>query len=70
MRVVLGAWLFGGMTILQFQGQALGLTVPSEFLSAIPYISTIVVLVIISKNRALLAAHFPASLAKPYMPNQ
>ncbi|MCQ9615867.1 ABC transporter permease [Paenalcaligenes niemegkensis] len=70
MRVVVGAWLFGGMTILQFQGQALGLTVPSELLSAIPYISTIVVLVIISRNRALLAAHFPASLAKPYMPNQ
>lgn len=70
MRVVLGAWLFGGMTILQFQGQALGLTVPSELLSAIPYISTIVVLVIISKNRTLLAAHFPASLAKPYRPNQ
>jgi simple sugar transport system permease protein len=67
-RVLLGAWLFGGMTILQLQGQALGLAVPSELLSALPYLATIVVLVIISQNRQMLAEHFPASLAKPFRP--
>ncbi|OCC04449.1 ABC transporter permease [Labrys sp. WJW] len=68
LRVLLGAWLFGGMTILQLQGQALGLAVPSELLSALPYLATIVVLVLISRNRQILALHFPASLAKPFRP--
>ncbi|RRI02065.1 ABC transporter permease [Mesorhizobium tamadayense] len=68
LRVLLGAWLFGGMTILQLQGQALGLQVPSELLSALPYLATIVVLLLISRNRQMLALHFPASLAKPFRP--
>lgn len=68
LRVLLGAWLFGGMTILQLQGQALGISLPSEALSALPYLATIVVLVIISRNRQILALHFPASLAKPFRP--
>jgi ABC-type uncharacterized transport system permease subunit len=68
LRVLFGAWLFGGMTILQLQGQALGLALPSELLSALPYLATIVVLVIISQNRQMLALHFPASLAKPFKP--
>ncbi|QEN90254.1 ABC transporter permease [Labrys sp. KNU-23] len=68
LRVLLGAWLFGGMTILQLQGQALGIAVPSELLSALPYLATIVVLVLISRNRQMLALHFPASLAKPFRP--
>ena len=54
-RVIFGAWLFGGMTILQLQGQAIGLKVPSELLSALPYIATIVVLVLISRNRQAMA---------------
>lgn len=66
LRVLIGAWLFGGMTILQLQGQALGIAVPSELLSALPYLATIIVLVIISQNRQLLTLHFPASLAKPF----
>ena len=68
LRILLGAWLFGGMTILQLQGQALGLEVPSELLSALPYLATIIVLVLISRNRQMLALHFPASLAKPFRP--
>lgn len=67
-RLLVGAWLFGGMTILQLQGQAFGLRVPSELLSAVPYLATIVVLVIISRNRQLLMLNFPASLAKPFRP--
>jgi len=68
-RLLVGAWLFGGMTILQLQGQAIGLRVPSELLSAVPYVATIVVLVIISRNRQLLMLNFPASLAKPFRPS-
>lgn len=41
---------------------------PSELLSALPYLATIVVLVLISRNRQMLALHFPASLAKPFRP--
>jgi simple sugar transport system permease protein len=68
LRVLLGAWLFGGMTILELQAQARGIAVPSELLSALPYLATIVVLVIISRNRQMLALHFPASLARPFRP--
>ena len=67
-RVIFGAWLFGGMTILQLQGQALGVPIPSELLSALPYIATIVVLVVISRNRQLLALNYPASLGKTFHP--
>lgn len=67
-RLLIGAWLFGGMTVLQLQGQAIGLRVPSEFLSAVPYLATIIVLVIISRDRALLMRNFPASLARPFRP--
>ncbi len=67
-RVLVGAWLFGGMTILQLQAQAIGIAWPSEVLSSLPYIATIVVLVVISRNRRMLALNFPASLAKPFRP--
>lgn len=67
-RVLLGAWLFGGMTILQLQGQAIGMRIPSEVLSSLPYIATIVVLVLISRNRMAMALDFPASLAQPFRP--
>jgi ABC-type uncharacterized transport system permease subunit len=69
-RVLLGAWLFGGMTILQLQGQAMGIGLPSEILSSMPYVATIFVLVIISRNRQLLALNFPTSLAKPFRPER
>lgn len=68
LRVLLGAWLFGGMTILQLQGQALGLALPSELLSALPYLATIVVLVLISRNPTWIRINMPASLGKPFHP--
>ena len=68
LRVMIGAWLFGGMTILQLQGQAMGVSVPSEVLSALPYLATIVVLVLISQNRKAMALDFPVSLAQPFRP--
>lgn len=65
-RVLAGAILFGGMTILQLHGQILGLPIPSEALSAVPYLATIVVLVMISRNRVRMRLDVPVSLAKPY----
>jgi simple sugar transport system permease protein len=51
-RLLLGAYLFGGMTVLQLNLQAAGLAIPVEYLSMSPYIATIVVLVIMSAGRA------------------
>lgn len=67
-RLMVGAYLFGGVTILQFQAQGLGIALPSQFLSALPYLATVVVLVVISRNRRTLQLNFPASLGKPHVP--
>jgi ABC-type uncharacterized transport system permease subunit len=68
LRVLLGAYLFGGVTMLQFHFQGLGLDVPSQLLTAMPYLSTIVVLVLISRNPAWIRVNMPASLGKPFHP--
>lgn len=69
-RVLVGAYLFGAVTIGQLHAQALGFGLPSQFLSALPYIATIVVLVIISRNRRLTMMNTPASLGKPFVPDR
>lgn len=89
-RLMLGAYLFGGMTILQMYLQGKSLQLPgflasiphlqemtdiliervlgtSQFLAAVPYLATIVVLVLISRDRRVLFLNLPASLGKPYM---
>ena len=60
--VMFGAYLFGGVTVLQFHGQGFGLAVPSEFLSMLPYLATIVVLVIICRNPQTILLNKPMSL--------
>jgi simple sugar transport system permease protein len=67
-RVLLGAYLFGGVTMLQFHLQGEGVQVPSQLLVALPYLATIVVLVLISSNAAWIRANMPASLGKPFSP--
>lgn len=67
-RVLLGAYLFGGVTMLQFHLQASGVQVASQLLSMLPYLATIVVLVIISRNPTWIRANMPASLGKPFYP--
>jgi general nucleoside transport system permease protein len=67
-RVLLGAYIFGGVTMLQFHLQGQGVDVPSQFLSMLPYVATIVVLVLISRNAAWIKANMPASLGKPFHP--
>ena len=68
-RVLLGAYLFGGVTMLQFHLQGQGVDVPSQFLSMLPYLATIVVLVLISSNAAWIRQNMPASLGKPFHPS-
>ena len=67
-RVLLGAYLFGGVTMLQFHLQASGVEMPSQFLSMLPYLATIVVLALISRNPQWIRVNMPASLGKPFYP--
>lgn len=67
-RVLLGAYLFGGVTMLQFHLQGAGVDVPSQVLSMLPYLSTIIVLALISRNPAWIRVNMPASLGKPFYP--
>jgi simple sugar transport system permease protein len=67
-RVLLGAYLFGGVTMLQFHLQGQGVDIPSQFLSMLPYVATIVVLVLISRNATWIRVNMPASLGKPFFP--
>jgi simple sugar transport system permease protein len=68
-RVLAGAYLFGGVTLAQFQVQALGVEIPSQYLSMLPYVATIVVLALISRDAATIRLNAPASLGKPYHPD-
>jgi simple sugar transport system permease protein len=67
-RVMAGAYLFGGITIAQFHVQGLGIEISSQFLSMLPYIATIIVLVIISRNKNTIRLNSPASLGLTYHP--
>jgi simple sugar transport system permease protein len=68
LRVLLGAYLFGGVTMLQFHLQGQGVQVASQLLTMLPYLSTIVVLVLISRNTAFIRVNMPASIGKPFFP--
>ncbi len=67
-RVLLGAYLFGGVTMLQFHLQGQGVDIPSQFLTMLPYLATIVVLVLISRNPAWIRVNMPSSIGKPFHP--
>ncbi len=67
-RVLLGAYLFGGVTMLQFHLQGIGVDVPSQFLTMLPYLATIVVLALISRNPQWIRINMPASIGKPFYP--
>ena len=68
-RLLVGAYLFGGITILTYHMQALGVPIASQLLSMLPYIATIVVLVLISRNATWIRLNMPASLGKTFNPN-
>ncbi len=68
-RVLVGAYLFGGVTMLQLYLQGSGVQVPSQLMSMAPYVATIVVLALISRNPRWIRLNMPASLGKPFNPN-
>jgi len=67
-RLLLGAYLFGGVTMLQLFLQAQGVQIGPQFMSMLPYIATVVVLVLISRNPLWIRLNMPASLGKPFFP--
>ena len=67
-RVLAGAYLFGGMTILQLHVQGAGLDIASQLLSMLPYLATILVLVLISRDQALIRLNAPADLGRTFRP--
>lgn len=67
-RLLLGAYLFGGVTMLQLSLQAHGVQIAPQFMSMLPYIATVVVLVLISRNPLWIRLNMPASLGKPFFP--
>ena len=67
-RVLWGAYLFGGLTMVQFYMQGIGVQIPSQFLSMLPYVATIVVLVLISRNPLWIRVNMPQSIGKPFYP--
>ncbi len=67
-RVLLGAYLFGGVTMLQFTLQGMGVQIASQLLAMLPYVATIVVLALISRNPLWIRINMPASLGRPFHP--
>lgn len=65
-RVLAGAYLFGAVTLVQFQAQAMGIAVPSQFLAMLPYAATIVVLALSSRDATAIRLNAPASLGQPF----
>lgn len=67
-RVFVGAYLFGGITILQLHAQAIGIGVPAQVMSMLPYLATIAVLVMISRDQNKIKLNAPACIGKPFHP--
>jgi general nucleoside transport system permease protein len=68
MRVLMGAYLFGGVTIAQLHVQGMGVAIPAELLSMLPYVATVLVLVLISRDATRVKLNAPAALGKPFHP--
>ena len=71
LRVLVGAYLFGGVMITQLflQGSGAQIDIPSQFLSSLPYWATIIVLVVIARNPNTIRLNSPVSLGQPYRPD-
>jgi ABC-type uncharacterized transport system permease subunit len=65
-RLLVGAYLFGGVTTAQLFAQGAGIPVPAEIMSSLPYIATILVLVLITQNRTLVRMNAPPALGQPF----
>ncbi len=69
-RLVIGAYLFGAVTILQLHAQGAGLGIPSQLMSSLPYLATVVVLVLMSRARATAGSSAPACLGLVFVPDR
>jgi general nucleoside transport system permease protein len=69
-RLIVGAYLFGFVTILQLHFQALHVPIPSQFMSSLPYLATVVVLIAISRRHGLAGSAAPASLGLVFVPDR
>ena len=67
-RLLLGAYLFGGITVGQLHAQGFGVAIPAQFLSMLPYLATVAVLVAISADRTRARLNAPASLGRIFHP--
>ena len=65
-RILIGAYIFGGVSIMQMNLQAFGLSIPGQFFNMAPYLATMIVLVIISSNKLRIKLSAPASLTKVF----
>ena len=65
-RILIGAYIFGGVSILQMNFQAWGLSLPGQFFNMAPYLATLIVLVLISRNKLRVKLSAPASLTIPF----
>ena len=65
-RILIGAYIFGGVSIMQMNLQAFGLSIPGQFFNMAPYLVTMIVLVMISSNKIRIKLSAPASLTKPF----
>jgi simple sugar transport system permease protein len=70
LRLVAGAYLFGAVSILQLHAQGAGVGIPSQLMSAMPYLATIIVLVLISRTRGSGGSSAPASLGLVFVPDR
>ena len=68
-RVLVGAYIFGGVAIMQMNLQAIGVKLPGQFFNMMPYIATLIVLVFISSNKVRLKLSAPSCLNIPYEKN-
>jgi general nucleoside transport system permease protein len=75
-RTAIGAYIFGAVSILGFALQPLqanlspGLQMPAQFLNALPYLVTIIALVVISRNKIVMRANTPAMLGQAFVPDR
>ncbi|MFN6558598.1 MAG: ABC transporter permease [Nostoc sp. ChiSLP01] len=65
-RILLGAYLFGGVSAIQLILQGLGVNISPYILSSLPYLATILVLVSISRDNTRIKLETPASLGQPF----
>ena len=69
-RLIIGAYLFGAVGVLGYVAQAVGFGIPSQFLSSLPYIVTVLALVIISKRTLSSRGQSPACLGQAFVPDR